>query len=322
MKENPMARPTVLFVSHGRRRCGVHQFGVNVAAALQGSARYDFRYVECDSASEFTAAMAQDAPAAVVFNHYPSTMPWLKRRLLRRFAVPHLGILHEVTQARADAASCRVFDFHVAPDPTLLLRNPRVFKTGRLVPSYHGRAPLPAVPTIGSFGFGLRGKGFAELIDKVQAEFDQAVVRLHVPFADFGDADGVGARAIAAACAARVRKPGVRLEITHDFLTQDQLLAFLAGNSVNAFLYAEQTGRGIASVADYALAVDRPLLVTRTSMFRHLWAAVPSVCIEDVGIAEVLARGPGGLARYRDEWSAANLVWDYERIVAAALAAP
>jgi hypothetical protein len=97
---------------------------------------------------------------------------------------------------------------------------------------------------------------------------------------------------------------------------------FLAGNCLNAFFYDEQPGRGIASVIDHALAVGRPLAVTRSSMFRHITAVLPEVCVTEHRLAAIMARGEAPLVPWRNEWCAANLVWDYERLVAAALAAP
>jgi SAM-dependent methyltransferase len=310
----------ILFVSHSKARCGVHQFGRNVAEALRASRRYDFQYVECGSPDDLRQALSRVRPVAVVFNYYPSTLPWLRRRHLREIAVPHLGILHEVTQKVADAAGDWRFDYWIAPDPTLLLSNPLVFKTGRLVPRFAERPAAPPVTTIGSFGFGLGGKGFERLIDTVQEQFDEAVIRLHIPYADFGDSSGAGARAIAATCRARLRKPRIRLELSHDFLSQEALLAFLAGNTLNAFFYEEQRGRGIASVTDHALAVGRPIAITRSTMFRHLWDLRPSICVEEAPLPEIIARGTSALDRRAAEWSPENLVWDYERIVSAALA--
>jgi len=312
-------RPIVLFVSHHKEKCGVHQFGITISEALTGSRRFDFRYVECQDPAEFAVAVKQHAPVAVIFNHHRGTMPWLRLRDVRGLGVPRLGIIHEVTQHVADTASDPLFDFFIAPDPTLLLTNTLVYKTGRLVAAFRDSHPAPTVPTIGSFGFGLKGKGFERLIDIVQQEFDQAVVRLHIPYADFGDSDGAGARAIAAACQRRVTRDGIRLEFTHQFLSRDELLEFLSGNSLNAFLYEELGGRGIASVTDFALAVDRPIAITRTQMFRHLWSVRPSICVEDATLRQLLETGSAPLRRLAAEWSVDNLVWDYERIVSSAL---
>ena len=72
-----------------------------------------------------------------------------------------------------------------------------VFKTGRLIPEYHNTFRLPQITTIGSFGFGTPNKGFEKLVSKVLGEFDEAVIRLNIPYADFGDSEGLNARRIA-----------------------------------------------------------------------------------------------------------------------------
>src|SRR5258707_756041 len=108
---------SVLFVSHVKALCGVYDFGRNVNDALQSSRKYHFPFVECSSAVELYAAIDTHRPAAVIYNYHPSTMPWLRRTMLVRHRVPHIGILHEVTQEVADAASNELFDFHIAPDP-------------------------------------------------------------------------------------------------------------------------------------------------------------------------------------------------------------
>ncbi len=321
------ARGTVLFVSHREKQCGVYQFGLNIGGTLRASTRYGFRYVECAGPEECHRVIRETAPVAVIYNHHPSTMPWISRRVVRQSRVLSIGVIHEITQAVADEADDLTFDFHVAPDPTLELRNPIVFKTGRFIPSFAGAradagvAAAPAVPVIGSFGFGTEGKGFEDLIRRVQAEFDEAVIRLHIPSADFSDRDGAAARAIAARCQALITKPGIRLELRHDFLSNEELLAFLAGNSLNAFLYEQQkSGRGISSVTDYALAVGRPIAVSRSSMFRHLHGVRPPITVEDASLRDILTAGVAPLAPLVAAWTAENLVRDYEHAVDQALA--
>jgi hypothetical protein len=258
---------------------------------------------------------------AIIYNYHPLTLTWLTKHHLQRHRGPHIGIIHEVTQEVADKADTSVFDFHIAPDPTLLLRNARVFKTGRLVPRYFGkRFEEPHVCTIGSFGFATPGKGFEELVIRVQNEFDEALIRLRIPFASFADEQGKRAQATAARCMDLVRKPNVRLDIGHDFMTAEELLEFLAGNSLNAFLYDALPGRGISSVIDFALSVGRPLALTKCTMFRHVINAKPSITVEDAPLREILSHGATPIARFAEEWTADNLVWDYERIVTTILA--
>ncbi|HXK18867.1 MAG TPA: hypothetical protein VNG33_13745, partial [Polyangiaceae bacterium] len=294
---------SILFVSHEKALCGVYDFGRNIADALQASHKFRFVFVECKSAADLEHAIRAHAPKAIIYNHYRSTMPWLTRAVLNLHPLPHVGILHEVTQEVADRATNELFDFHIAPDPSLLLRNPIVFKTGRLLPSYENRAAVPSLPTIGSFGFGTAGKGFEALVARVQQEFDEAAIRLRIPFATFGDATGQNARDIAERCRKLVTKPGISFECQHEFLSTEGVLDFLAGNSLNAFCYEAKAGRGISSAIDYALAVKRPIAITKSSMFRHVFSASPPITIEDSSLREILGRGFAPLAGYVAEWT-------------------
>ena len=314
-------QPTIVYVSHREQQCGVYQFGRRIASALERSQAYDFRYRECTSAEDLQRAIETDRPALMIYNYHPSTLPWVTPTVTRRIPIPQVGTIHEVTQDVADRADNRLFDYHVAADPTLLLKNPLVFKTGRFVATYVNRFLMPEVPTIGSFGFGTAGKGLETLIATVQENFDVARVRLHLPSARFGDQEGARARELVGRCQALLYKPGIVLEPTHEFLDEPQLLDFLAQNTCNAFFYIRDDSRGISSVLDYALAVQRPVAIRRTPMMRHVWNAMPSICIEDRTLPEIIAAGTTPIEPFAEQWCAANLVWDYERIVRKVLAA-
>ena len=310
----------ILYVSHPQKECGVYQFGYRIGQALQRSAAFRFIYVECADEHELCQAVTETKPAAIIYNYHRSTLSWLNINTTRQFRCPQLGTIHEITQSLADSADNTLFNYHIAPDPTLLLKNPIVFKTGRLVTAYHNKFPLPTTSTIGSFGFGTDGKGVEGIPAIVQDSYENAIIRLHLPHAKFSDADGSKARAIVARCSSILYKPGIKLEVSHDFLEEDRLLDFLAQNTINVFLYNRSVGRGISSAIDYALAVQRPIAIRRTSMFRHIWDARPSICIEDQPLEKIIANGPRPLERFAREWSEPNLRWDYERIVRKVLA--
>ncbi len=312
------ASKNILIISHKEQQCGVYQYGRNIADALRKSNKYHFMYAECSSAEEFLSIVNSIIPAAIIYNYHPyppSTLPWLKKKIIRKVKLPHIDIMHEATQQMADSAGGSFFQYHIAPDPTLLLKNPIVYKTGRLIPKYSNICDLPEIPTIGGFGFGTAGKGFERLVSTVQKEFDEAIIRLHIPFAAFGDSDGSEARAIGKRCKGLIVKSGIKLILSHDFLSQEQLLDFLAKNSINAFFYEENKGRGISSVIDYALAVQRPLAITRSNMFRHIHGASPSICIEDASLKEIMNNGFEPLLQFFREWNEDNFIWDYERIM-------
>lgn len=308
------SKPRVFYVNHSEKQCGVYQFGKNIGTALATSTKFDFRYLECSDAASLNGHLAQDQPLAVVYNFHPDTLGWAKWNSLA-VRVPQIAMVHEIYQQVADVLTNYTFDYYIGADPTLLLKNPVVFKTGRLVPEYHNSLPLPAVPTIGSFGFGTPGKGFEEIVRRVQEEFDEAVIRFNIPFARFGDLDGERARQIAANCRALIRKPGVILEVGHDFFDDDQLLHFLSQNTINVFLYEQNKARGISSVIEYALAVNRAIAVSESSMFRHIRDASPSIVLPRSSLRRIISNGVEPLQKFKAEFTKANLIWEYERIL-------
>jgi len=333
-----MENRVILFVTHKPKQCGVYEFGKAVYQAISSSAKYQFIKAECESRDELETAIRKYAPAAIIYNYHPSVLPWLCTKIskgiyrnnLSGIKAVQIGIIHEVTQQVADTATGygnkyilgpsqkklnSLFDFYIAADPTLLLKNPLVFKTGRLLHEYNKPVTEPTVTTIGSFGFATPNKGFEKLVQRVQEEFDEAVIRINMPSADFGDADGSKARAIAKNCSRLITKAGIRLEVTHAFMQDAELLDFLAGNSLNVFLYEDTQGRGISSAVDNALAVKKPIAVSRCPMFRHILGAKPSVCVDDNSLKTILHNGFSPLEGISRDWTPENLLWEYERIL-------
>jgi hypothetical protein len=309
-------RNKILIVSYQAKQCGIHQYGVNITEALQRSSRYSFAYVQCSNEEHLRQAILQTNPSAIIYNYYPWTMPWLSARVTRRYRIPQLGFMHEVTQQEADEATQELFDYHLCPDPTLIENNPFVFRTRRLIPSYINSHNIPDILTVGSFGFGLRDKGFERLIDTVQREFDRARIVLNLPFNDIVDKQGKShALATAERCRNVLAKPGIELVIKHDFLTKQQLLDFLASNTINAFFYDSHKHRGISSTIEYALAVQRPVAITRCGMFRHVSFTTPSICIEDSSLKQIIDNDIVPLVPFYNEWSEPAFVLDYERIL-------
>lgn len=332
------SKKRILFVSHKKARCGVYEFGKSITDVLEHSRRYQFVRVECSSLAELQAAIAGNRPAAIIYNYYPTVLPWLATRIVPRLyrnniaaiQIPQIGIIHEITQHVADTAinykkkylpfASRnlinlLFDYYIAADPTLLLFNPFVYKTGRLVPSYAKTFKPPSETIIGSIGFATPGKGFEKIVRLVQQEFNEAIIRFNIPSADFGDKEGSNARAVTEICRAQINKPGIQLLITHDFLDKEDMLDFLAQNTINVFLYENGCNRGLSSAIDNAMAVRRPIAVSDDGMFRHLFDVEPSVCVTRNSLKTIIRNGFNPLLAHYNEWNSRNLLWEYERIL-------
>ena len=337
---NPTPLKKILFVSHKKTQCGVYEFGKNISDVLQNSKHYQFIRVECSSLSELQAVVNENTPTGIIYNYHPSVLPWIATKIGPRLYrnniisinVPQIGIIHEISQCVADTATSyrkkylhgsasrlinSLFDFYIAPDPTLLLLNPFVYKTGRLIPSYQNNFPPPSKPVIGSFGFATPKKGFEHIVQLVHEEFDEAIIRLNIPAADFGDKNAVNAQAIAEKCKLLIKKPGIQLIVTHDFMDHKTMLDFLAQNTINVFLYEndETSGRGLSSAIDNAIAVQRPVAVSDAVMFRHVLDVEPSPCVTKNSLKTIIQNGFAPLQTYYNDWNSENLLWEYERIL-------
>ena len=306
---------SVLYVNRMPSPCGVYEFGHAVGKVVCESNVHRFTYCECNDWGTFQKAQDVVKPDVVIFNYFSGVTSWIDSHVDELKAIS-VGTIHEVYQNLADHMDNALFDYHIAPDPSLLLRNPIVYKTGRLIPRekrlhVHEKN---TVATFGSFGFATYGKGFEYTLRRIQKEYDMARVRFNIPVHSETDPEGKLVHAVENRLR-RIAKPGIQLEITHSYFPHGELLRFLASNDANIFLYAYQPRRGLSSVADLALASGRPLVLSKGGMFRHFKTCVPSVYIEDRPIRAIVEDGLEGLPKLQEEWSPENLLRDYERIV-------
>ena len=295
----------ILFLNHKTANCGVYQFGNRIGVGLFAETKYKILYYEVSSKEEFEYLIHKENPEAIIYNYYPSTMPWLNGPLLQHHSsIIHICMFHEVPTT--------IFDYYIHLDPTFVDHDNH-FGMDRLLPKYSNPQPLPEVMTVGTFGFGLGGKNYNLLVRKVNSEFDEAVIRLHISFAAFGDSMGEGARHCVELCKHEITKPGIQLVVSHKFLSEQLLLSWLGYNTINAFYYEGMYGRGCASVTDYALAVGRPLAITKSYMFRHIHPFAPELCMEDHSLADIVARGTAPLEQFM-HWNTENFVTRFEVI--------
>lgn len=298
----------VLFVNHNTKNCGVYQFGLNTFSILKNSKNYEFHLAEVNSGSELDHVLsALPALNAIIYNYYPSTMSWLTNDMVlqRRQFAKQFVIKHETGTPEG-------FDGWIHIDPTFqeFANN---YKTLRPIPLYNGGYITNKVLKFGSFGFGFGNKGFPEIVKLVNNSFDIAEINFLIPFAAFGDSDGRSARSIEEICRQIPLKSGVTLNVYHDFRDTDKLLEFLAMNDTNIFMYEYAYGRGISSVIDYALAVKRPIALTKSWQFRHLFGA--NIFLEDNDLKTILENGTTELEPYYEQYSHSNFIRSYERIL-------
>lgn len=304
----------VLFLNSVSRKCGVYQYGARVYKVLAESSKYRVRYAEVNTLDEYRRCYDKLAPDIVIYNYHYYTMPWLTQEVLRgKRGVAHVAFFHETKMIEG-------FDCHISVDPTQETACPSCGQglwcsMGRPVPEYTNSFGVPAVPTIGSFGLGVSGKNYDLLCARVNAEFDHAIININIP------TSRASATELAALYRAQITKRGIQLNVTYDFLDESDLLDFLARNTINVFLYPAGRSRGVSSATDYALAVRRPLAITKSNRFRHIWPRAQEICLENSTLPEIIERGLSPLAQFYAEWTKENLLRDIEAALGRAVVA-
>lgn len=300
----------ILFVNQENSQCGVYQFGKNTASILLSQPwkqlGYSFEYLETDIPDKLTVQINSDLKL-IIFNHHPCTMGWLSEAILKQYPTIKSAVLmhDECIDIGTDAI--------LHPDPTFIGEG-KHFRVGRPIFSGPVDKKLVLPNTIGSFGFGFDHKGFPELIDKVNQEFDYATIRMHIPLNTKVDISGYHALNMNSKLKKITKKPGINLEITHDYKTEKELLEWLSQNTINAFLYrnTEKISKGCSSTIDWALAARRPIAFTNDPMFRHINAYAPNCNIDNgQSLKEIISFGIKPLEWFYENWTNENLFNSY-----------
>jgi hypothetical protein len=303
---------TVLLINHREQACGVQQFGQKIFKPLLDSTHYNIFYIDIDNAFELYYWVEQLQPHIMVYNYYNgATMPWLTPDVISTFK--SRGIKQTVMYHENDKNGLYAMGFElvISQDPDD--QNGVV----RPIPEFD-KPPIITynkIPVVSSFGFGLGGKDFMRVVRTAVQQLPYAHIRLNIPFAKFGDEQGYGARSYVKACQDMITDSTTHnLTITHELMPQNRLLDWLYESDINCFFYEENYGRGLSGTLDYALAVKKPIAITKSWQFKHIWLRDDSMLIDTTTLPELLNRGVDYLQKFHDLWNTDTLIQSFERI--------
>jgi hypothetical protein len=306
---------TVLLLNNTIKNCGIQQWGIRLGDILPQSTKYRIVYRELHTEFEYFSFIQELSPDIIIYNYHIDTMKWLKHGGLYNGS-KHIAIIHEGFSHLADPIG---FDLYIYVPENVVIsdewRN-RVFTISRPLLTYKGDYPVNDIPTIGSFGFGFKHKQFPLIVKTVNQQFDIARIRFNIPHQFNADPYGLLAKEEIRLCRKMVTKPGIQLEITEEFKTEEDNLTFLAGNDINAFFYDSSKLDSSSGATDFALSVDRPIAITFSPMFKHIIGKIgTAVCIEKHSFQELINQGTSVLQPLKDEWSNTKLMTEIEDIL-------
>lgn len=287
-----------LFCNTSEPRCGVHVYGSNLYDILKDSQTIHWDYYGGCCLPPMSTLRRFDL---ILYNWSSLIGGWMQ-------AAPMKGLGKQVFIFH-DGPVSDGFDAILFSDPTMT-QNGKWHSIGRPIPQVKNPLCQPQFqsasqhwkrPIVGVYGF--IGAWADQVVSRAVKEFEYATIALSLPFSTFCDPDGIQARAMASRCREMTSGTGVDLQISHDFMDGDQLVAWLARNDLNCFVRpVDMNWRGVSSAPDYALAARRPIAVNKCNAFRHLHGLSPSICVEDTSLSEILITGLSPLVPLYSKW--------------------
>lgn len=305
----------IFIINHSVENCGVYQYGKRFGNIATKSKNYNFMYYEMNSQEELENYYEEHKPEAIIYNYLGGTMPWVTEKLVQKYRdlqVKQYLIVHNVGYAT-------FFDYYLHQHPYYEHVDANNFALARPLFDYK---PVEIkrdddVLHVGSFGFGFRVKYFDQIcrIVNEQLSYRKVQINLHLTSSHFcPNANDIAS--IKQDCLNAITHDNIKLNMTHDFLTDDEMLNFLYQNDLNIFFYQNYGGyNGISSTVDYALSVKKPLAICRSNMFAHIWDVHPSICVENNSLLNIINNGFTPLEEKYNSWTNEKFIHTLETIM-------
>jgi hypothetical protein len=308
---------TILIINSVEKQCGVYQYGFRIGKILNQSKNNNFVYLELDSFQELQMSVKKYNPDFIIYNKC-GVLNWITPEMVDTFrnsGIFQFNLVHNVFNYEQN----KFFDAYLHQHPYWKNVGEKDFAIPRPLPIYKKKKIDKTSDTIriGSFGFGLINKYYDEVCRVVNEQFDNEKIelRLHLTHGTYaGENQQPGY--IIESCRKNITKSNINLIITTDFLDDDSLLDFLAGNDLNVFFYQDYYEyNGISSVIDYALSVKKPIAINKSSMYSHIMNVQPSICVEDNYLIDIIKNGFDPLEEKYNSWSNEKFVNRLEEII-------
>lgn len=281
----------VLYVSQPLDvNCGIGLIGKLYGDCLDIDIRNNYSVLYSNNVEEILS-VAKNADC-VIYNYHPQSTPYIRRFQLD---IPQIILFHEIGYQyeidRHAVNNIGGFDYVITTNPKLTARG-NVFVINRLLPNVDTNEYIGGdVPVIGFQGFAIHHKGIERIVPLVENEFESSVINLRIPDCYYADRDNSFRTRILKTCYSQVKKD-TKIVVNTDLVTTDQIIKLISQNTLN--IYPSHTSSDIAgcsSSIDYAIAAKRPIAVTKAPQMRMLHGLIPSVCIEDSSLKEIISYG-------------------------------
>lgn len=305
---SPSPMPRGIFINPREAKCSIYESGRMMYKALLLSDKYELDYIEVDKDKR----SIPDAYDFYVFNYHHTTMGWLDTKCVRLLpGIKITFVLEVVLNNPFVLCPSEDFNAYCVLDPTMNITNKRVYAFPRPleIPIKTTLYQASPVPVIGSFGFGTHGKGFELVVDAVNKEFDEAIIRINIPVGTYTLKNLAGD--IEALCK-KTAKKGIQVVFTHDFMSKEELIEWCGQNTLNCFLY-DRNMPGLSATTDQAISSGRPLAVSENVTFRHIIEYIKPYPHRT--LKESIEVSQSEVLRMQKNWAPANFAKRFEQVL-------
>lgn len=251
-----------IFYNAPKASCSIHETGVMCFNALSLSDKYTIEYTEqlhrVNKKFDFA-----------VFNHHPWVNNWIENSI-HEFEEDTYCIVTEVGHGgHVMPYTPFIFGHYLILDPTII-DTENVYGFPRpleLVSSVRKKENNQIV--IGSFGLPTPGKNWIEIVERTQQEFNEALIRFHIPEGTHVPDSARSIQRIKQECTAILHKESVKIDFSHHYMNKNELIDWCTQNTINVFLY-NRNQTGLSATTDQAVISERPIYVSKNETFRHV----------------------------------------------------
>lgn len=311
----------VLFFNHKEQSCGVYQYGIRICDILQKSKLVQYTYCEIDNYNDYIACLKSHQHSKIIYNYHSHTMSWLNQSNIQtkvqNIAIPHES-LHTIFDVILNVNPCEPEGLNkyslprpIYEDVDKLIDNYKIENTEikEFINYKKGDTPI-----FGSFGFGFDCKGFDKMVSVVNDSCHCGIIKLLIPTPFFTDNNYENiVTNLIKRCIANNTNPNVELMITRTLFTNEELLLFLRSNTANIFMYDKMPSRSASSVIDYAISVNVPIVISDSSMFRHIYSE--DICIYKNNLNDCINNSNNLLPTLLLRYSNKNLIDKVDEII-------
>lgn len=298
-----------LFINNKKANDSIYESGLMVYNCLKSSNKYQIDYIEIDIDNRSISAKYN----FYFFNYHPATMHWMDTSKLKSFPGPVITMVLEVSPGDPFVlCPPNHFDAYCVLDPTILSDNIKIFSFPRPLEKVDIKEYIPTnIPTIGTFGFATKGKGFQHVVNAVNKEFDQAIIKINIPFGNFVPESESYAAFLENLCKEKA-KPGISVVVTHNYMSKSELINWCAQNTLNCFLY-DRNMPGLSATTDQAIVAERPLAISDNDTFRHILNYLEPY--PEFSLKKSIESSLGKVLEMKKNWSQENFSIRFEKML-------